>query len=113
MSRCSASSMTNCLLPGPATKARRRPWPRPTKGSTASCSNSAIRNNPGNDPSGADKPPDGVCINGAGAVRVSDVVFQNVTKQFDDVQVIPSLNLAIDSGSFTVLLGPSGCGKST
>jgi ABC-type sugar transport system ATPase subunit len=44
---------------------------------------------------------------------VSDVVFQSVTKQFDDVQVIPSLNLAIDSGSFTVLLGPSGCGKST
>jgi ABC-type sugar transport system ATPase subunit len=44
---------------------------------------------------------------------VSDVVFQNVTKQFDDVQVIPSLDLAIDSGSFTVLLGPSGCGKST
>ncbi|HWA50432.1 MAG TPA: ABC transporter ATP-binding protein [Dongiaceae bacterium] len=44
---------------------------------------------------------------------MSDVVFRNVTKQFDDVQVIPSLNLAIDSGSFTVLLGPSGCGKST
>jgi ABC-type sugar transport system ATPase subunit len=44
---------------------------------------------------------------------VSDVVFQNVTKQFDDVQVIPSLSLKIDSGSFTVLLGPSGCGKST
>jgi ABC-type sugar transport system ATPase subunit len=44
---------------------------------------------------------------------VSDVVFQNVTKQFDDVRVIPSLNLAIDSGGFTVLLGPSGCGKST
>ena len=39
---------------------------------------------------------------------MSDVVFRNVTKQFDDVQVIPSLNLAIDSGSFTVLLGPSG-----
>jgi ABC-type sugar transport system ATPase subunit len=44
---------------------------------------------------------------------VSDVVFRNVTKQFDDVQVIPALNLTIDSGSFTVLLGPSGCGKST
>ncbi len=44
---------------------------------------------------------------------MSDVVFRNVTKQFDDVQVIPSLDLSIDSGSFTVLLGPSGCGKST
>ena len=44
---------------------------------------------------------------------MSDVVFRNVAKQFDDVQVIPSLSLSIDSGSFTVLLGPSGCGKST
>lgn len=39
--------------------------------------------------------------------------IQDVSKSFDDKEVIHKLNLEIDSGSFTTLLGPSGCGKTT
>lgn len=41
------------------------------------------------------------------------IEFQDVTKRFGDVEVIPSMNLAIEDGEFVALLGPSGCGKST
>ncbi|WP_300070481.1 ABC transporter ATP-binding protein [uncultured Ruegeria sp.] len=41
------------------------------------------------------------------------IQLKSVTKSFGDVQVIPSLDLTIEDGEFTVFVGPSGCGKST
>ena len=41
------------------------------------------------------------------------IVLNNVQKKFDDVEVIPPLDLTIEDGEFTVFVGPSGCGKST
>jgi ABC-type sugar transport system ATPase subunit len=41
------------------------------------------------------------------------VVFDQVTKRFDDVVAVDRLDLDIADGEFLVLLGPSGCGKST
>ena len=44
---------------------------------------------------------------------MADVQLQKINKSFGSVEVIPSLDLDIPDGSFTVLVGPSGCGKST
>ena len=44
---------------------------------------------------------------------MADVQLQKINKSFGSVEVIPSLDLEIPEGSFTVLVGPSGCGKST
>ena len=44
---------------------------------------------------------------------MADVQLQKINKCFGSVEVIPSLDLDIPEGSFTVLVGPSGCGKST
>ena len=41
------------------------------------------------------------------------IVLKNVTKSFENFEVIPPLNLTIDDGEFAVFVGPSGCGKST
>jgi multiple sugar transport system ATP-binding protein len=41
------------------------------------------------------------------------IVLENVTKSFDETQVIPPINLTIEDGEFAVFVGPSGCGKST
>jgi multiple sugar transport system ATP-binding protein len=41
------------------------------------------------------------------------IVLRNVRKAFGDVEVIPSVDLAIEDGEFVVFVGPSGCGKST
>ena len=41
------------------------------------------------------------------------IVLNQVQKKFDDVEVIPPLDLTIEEGEFTVFVGPSGCGKST
>ena len=41
------------------------------------------------------------------------VRLQGVTKRFDDVVAVDSLNLDIYQGEFLTLLGPSGCGKTT
>jgi ABC-type sugar transport system ATPase subunit len=41
------------------------------------------------------------------------VVFDRVTKRFDDVTALSSLSLEIEDGEFIVLVGPSGSGKTT
>ncbi len=44
---------------------------------------------------------------------MADIFFQNITKNYGNVQVIPDFNLAVKDHEFVVVLGPSGCGKST
>jgi sn-glycerol 3-phosphate transport system ATP-binding protein len=44
---------------------------------------------------------------------MSSVQLQGIRKTYGERTVIEGLDLAIDEGSFTVLVGPSGCGKST
>ncbi|MET3506443.1 ABC transporter ATP-binding protein [Halalkalibacter oceani] len=44
---------------------------------------------------------------------MAKIVLKNVTKAFDETQVVKDVNVTIKDGSFTVLVGPSGCGKST
>ncbi len=41
------------------------------------------------------------------------VVLRDVTKRFDDIEAVRSINLDIPDNEFVVLVGPSGCGKST
>jgi multiple sugar transport system ATP-binding protein len=42
-----------------------------------------------------------------------EVRFEQVSKTFDQSQVLADLDLTIPDGDFLVLLGPSGCGKTT
>lgn len=44
---------------------------------------------------------------------MSQIELRNVGKSYGDKEIIPSLDLTIEAGSFSVLVGPSGCGKST
>ena len=39
--------------------------------------------------------------------------LKGVRKSFQTLEVIHGIDLAVEDGSFTVLVGPSGCGKST
>ncbi len=41
------------------------------------------------------------------------VQLTNLVKHYGSIEAVKSINLAIGSGEFTVLVGPSGCGKST
>ena len=44
---------------------------------------------------------------------MSEVVFDGVTKRFDEVVAVDQLSLEVLNEEFMVLLGPSGCGKTT
>ena len=44
---------------------------------------------------------------------MASVELTSISKNFGAVEVIRSLDLHVEDGSFTALLGPSGCGKST
>lgn len=39
--------------------------------------------------------------------------IRDVTRRFDAVGVLESINLTVAEGEFLALLGPSGCGKTT
>ena len=41
------------------------------------------------------------------------IELNNITKTFDDHQVLKGINLIINENEFLTLLGPSGCGKTT
>jgi multiple sugar transport system ATP-binding protein len=41
------------------------------------------------------------------------IVFEHVTKQFDDTVAVNDLNVEVADGEFLCLVGPSGCGKTT
>jgi len=41
------------------------------------------------------------------------VEISNLTKSFDDLEVLKNINLYINENEFVTLLGPSGCGKTT
>ncbi|MBR0086037.1 MAG: ABC transporter ATP-binding protein [Lachnospiraceae bacterium] len=46
---------------------------------------------------------------------MNDVIIElkNITKNYDDQQVLRGINLEIHENEFLTLLGPSGCGKTT
>jgi multiple sugar transport system ATP-binding protein len=44
---------------------------------------------------------------------MAGVVYDHVTKRFDDVVAVDDLTLEVPDQEFLVLVGPSGCGKST
>ena len=44
---------------------------------------------------------------------MAEVLIENLKKSFGAVEVLKDIDLAVEDGSFVVLVGPSGCGKST
>ena len=46
-------------------------------------------------------------------VRVPKIVFDQVSKSYGALEVLPPFDLTLEDSEFTVLVGPSGCGKST
>ena len=44
---------------------------------------------------------------------MATIVFDRVTKQFDETKAVDSLSIDVSDGEFLVLVGPSGCGKTT
>jgi multiple sugar transport system ATP-binding protein len=44
---------------------------------------------------------------------MASVTLRNISKRYDDNEVMRNINLDIADGEFVVFVGPSGCGKST
>jgi len=44
---------------------------------------------------------------------MAKVIYDHVTKRFDDVVAVNDLDITIEDKEFLVLVGPSGCGKTT
>lgn len=44
---------------------------------------------------------------------MAQVTLKNLTKKFDEVMAVDSINTIIEDRQFVVLVGPSGCGKTT
>ena len=44
---------------------------------------------------------------------MSKIQLKKITKRFDDVTAVNSIDLTVNDSEFLVLVGPSGCGKST
>ncbi|MCB0119626.1 MAG: ABC transporter ATP-binding protein, partial [Anaerolineales bacterium] len=44
---------------------------------------------------------------------MASVIYNNVIKNFGNVEVIKNLNFEVKDKEFLVLVGPSGCGKTT
>ncbi|HBL09865.1 MAG TPA: glycerol-3-phosphate ABC transporter ATP-binding protein [Cyanobacteria bacterium UBA11162] len=44
---------------------------------------------------------------------MASVIFEYVTKQFENFFAVKDLNLTVEDGEFLVFVGPSGCGKTT
>jgi len=45
--------------------------------------------------------------------QVSPLAVERLVMAYDEAPVIDGLDLAVERGSFTVIVGPNGCGKST
>ena len=44
---------------------------------------------------------------------MSSVKIVNLTKSFNNIEILKNINIDINQGEFVTLLGKSGCGKST
>ncbi|MBM3709576.1 MAG: ABC transporter ATP-binding protein, partial [Actinobacteria bacterium] len=44
---------------------------------------------------------------------MAKVLLKDLTKKFDEVVAVNSMNSVIEDREFVVLVGPSGCGKTT
>jgi len=44
---------------------------------------------------------------------MASIQLKNISKQFNETQVVKGIDVDIKDGEFVVLVGPSGCGKST
>lgn len=44
---------------------------------------------------------------------MSDLIIENLVKNFGKVRAVDQVSLTVKSGTLTTLLGPSGCGKTT
>ena len=44
---------------------------------------------------------------------MKEIVFSQLTKNYDDLIAIDDINLSINRGEFFVVVGPTGCGKTT
>src|ERR1035441_2395646 len=44
---------------------------------------------------------------------MAGLIFEGVTKRFDDAVAVDDLDLEVKDGELLLLLGPSGCGKTT